>query len=328
MVAECQQRAEPGSGEERIDISVAKVNFRSQRDANEVLDSLGLVRLLRDRLDQAPYFDSLNETINRFTELDPATGTGPLVDLAEEMARRFDLADLQLLSDSLDVSFEDLPGPPRKTHRAFGLANELFRSNRLPDLIAKLEEKRDSVDWRQGLETHLAPPDSAPEAGPAGDGGLQVDRGALLPADSGHDLAMRQITDAFFECLKQLASDGRLVVLLFDSLEEAPRGVRSWLRTQVFDRLGADELGDVVVILAGRSLPDVSGLGVEHLVAKRKLDPFDIERVRLFFEAHGIEVDPDMIESAALLSGGVPGDLTRMVDRLRAEEDRKDPFFD
>ncbi|NIV31528.1 MAG: hypothetical protein GWN58_19180, partial [Anaerolineae bacterium] len=59
-------------------------------------------------------------------------------------------------------------------------------------------------------------------------------------------------------------------------------------------------------------------------MAKRKLDPFDIERVRLFFEAHGIEVDPDMLESAALLSGGVPGDLTRMVDRLRAEEDRKD----
>ncbi|NIV31527.1 MAG: hypothetical protein GWN58_19175, partial [Anaerolineae bacterium] len=51
----------------------------------------------------------------------------------------------------------------------------------------------------------MAPPDSAPEAGPADEGGLQVDRGALLPADSGHDLAMRQITDAFFECLKQLA---------------------------------------------------------------------------------------------------------------------------
>ena len=334
MVAECQQRAEAEPQGKAIDVSVAKENFRSQRDANEVLDDLGLVRLLRDRLGQTPYFDSLNEKINDFTKQGPTPRTGPLVDLAKKMAKHHDLVELRMLCASLDVEYEELPDSDRKTPLAYHLVKKLDVSGHLPELVAKLEEEHDPAKlnrpvnyWQQGLESHLAPPDAAPEAGPASDDGPQVDRGAPLPV-SGRGKATRQINDAFFECLKELASDGRTVVLLFDSFEEAPDGARSWLRTQLLDRLGAGELGDVVVILAGRSPPNVSGMDIEHLVDKRKLGPFDKVHVRQFFEAHNVEVAPDLIESATLLSGGVPGELTRMVDRVRAEQDRKDPFLD
>ena len=91
--------------------------------------------------------------------------------------------------------------------------------------------------------------------------------------------------------------------------------------------LGEGELENVIVILAGRTLPDVSELGIERLVDERMLDSFDEERVRQFFEAHDVPLDADP-GWLATATGDIPGKLEDMVLGLKlAQRDRQDPFY-
>jgi hypothetical protein len=328
MVAECQQQGEALSELELDEVSIAKVDFGSRRDLGEGTDTLSLVRLLRDGLYQPTHFAALTDEINRFTERGPASGVSPLNDLAERMRGKYGLAQLAMLSRSLNVRLEDLPGVNTPYEKAFRLADHLHRSRRLPELIVKLEQERDSVDWRQGLESLLRAAEPAPGSGRPDGVSPSVDRRAPLPADMGRSRATRRINDAFFKCLKALARDRWPVVLLFDSCEAAPDSARSWIRDQLLDRLRAGELEHVVVILAGHPPPDVSDLNLGGLVAERELDRFDKERVQLFFAAHEIEVEQTEIETVTRFSGGVPGVLAQMVDQVMADRDKKDPFFD
>lgn len=308
-------------------IPCAMVNFRNPREIHEVRDVVSLVRFLRNRLGYPEYFSPLNDEINRFTERGSGFPLGALQGLSERMALYFDLANLAQISRRLEVPFEDLPGEKLKTEKAYQLAAYLHRRGRLLELIGELERLRDFVSWRQGLDSLLAAPGALQRR--LDDGGAVVhDRGAPLPTDEGQDLAAHRISQAFFECVGRLVADFKPVIFFLDGCEELPPEAKQWICGELLHRLARAELRDVVVILSGRTLPDLSDLAMGHLVERTELDRFDRARVRQLFEAHGFTRDPDYLKAAHELSGGIPGELARMVDRLRAAEDARASIFD
>ena len=83
----------------------------------------------------------------------------------------------------------------------------------------------------------------------------------------------------------------------------------------------------MVIIFTARKVPYRLDLADADVIVKTRLDAFDEERVREFFEVYDVQVDADHLSILTLSSGGNPGMLARMVDNLRAKMDKEDPFF-
>jgi len=310
----------------------AEVDFRNRREMHEVQDTLSLVRLLRNKLDHPDHFSRLNTVINTFTATGrPGGVVSALGALAERMEAAYDLSALARLSQFLDVRWENVPGETLYL-KAFGLASQMQQLGRLPELLDRLRAERGHLEWSRGLEalTGEAAEAPAPASEASATGGAGVEDLLAPLADEGirgRGLVDRRINEAFFECLAGLAGD-LPVAFFFDGCEQAPDEAMAWIRHELLDRLRTGELENVVVILAGRTHPDLSDVDVNRLLVDVELDGFDEERVGEFLAAHRLEVGAEEQALLARASGGVPGMLARMVDNLRAEHDSRDPFLD
>lgn len=129
-----------------------------------------------------------------------------------------------------------------------------------------------------------------------------------------------RITDAFFISLEALAQ-GQMVVLLFDSVEEAAPEAINWLITNLLLRIRDQRLARVIVIMAGRELPDLDD-NWRAAIARTGLDLLDESNVQEYVQLRGL-VDLDL---ATILrtSGGHPGLLAKMADFATLEKDDKD----
>jgi hypothetical protein len=310
--------------------ALAVVDFRNRYEVHEVQDTLSFVRLLRNKLDCPQFFGPLNDVIDRFTGTEEGAHLSALSSLAKKMGDSFGLEALDILAADLDVDYENLPGGDVKLKKALELARELQRRGRMLQLIEKLEQERDQVDWRQGMEPLLgaaAGPDVVAGGAPA--------TGSYAPlrvdSDRDHEQAERQINEAFFSCLKALTAEVHPVVLLFDAWEKAPVETAAWIKRELLERLGHRELEQIVVLFAGREPPDLSDLPVKDLVAQTSLDPFDDARVRELVKAYAakyqVEIPAEDIPSLRKYSGGKPGRLAGMVQEVLAEKESQDPFF-
>jgi hypothetical protein len=305
-----------------VEAPVAHVDFRNPRQIHEIQDALGLIRVLRDKLEAPDYFHDLNQTINRLTQghtaRDPA-----LAGLARQLAAHFNLDELAGLCLEVGINFEFLSGDTLPA-KARALAQYAARHTLLEPLRQACRALRPNVAW-DAPETAVSPtPDEA-------DGETAViDQGDPLLAGGEVERrhAERQINDAFFTAIARLMADKGQTVFLFDSYEAAPQEAEDWIREQLLLRLDeADaEIGDAVVIITGRKTPDLSDLSLNHLLVQTGLDPFTEEHIREYFEERR-EISGLDWKTIVLTSGGVPGALAMMADHALATQSQEDDFF-
>ena len=305
--------------------TVVTIDFKDALERHKVQDTLSLVRLIRNKIGRPQYFEHLDTVINRFTVAQPSAGSAAVMPLVEKMERAYNLEELEQLAIWSEVVWENLPGDTL-FQKAKGLVTHFQRRGNLSALMDRLEGERPQVNWRQGLESLLGGPKGAQDDVAATTEQAVRDRGDPLPAE-GRDLAEARINEAFLACLQHLAADVRPIVFICDGCEEAPDEAEKWIRAQLLDRLVQGELEGVVIIFAARKVPYRLDLAETGVIVKTQLDAFDEERVREFFEVHGVQVEPDHLSILTLSSGGNPGLLARMVDNLRAKMDKEDPFF-
>lgn len=85
----------------------------------------------------------------------------------------------------------------------------------------------------------------------------------------------QQISSIFFNDLRTLAQN-RQVVLSYDSYESAPLEAQQWLTGFLLDEIAHERLPGVIVIVAGRAVPDISNMLVPYSVTT-ELGNFDAE---------------------------------------------------
>jgi len=133
-----------------------------------------------------------------------------------------------------------------------------------------------------------------------------------------------RITDAFFTCLTELTQDKR-AVFFFDSFEEVTEEADRWIQAQLLARIRDGQLPQVIVILAGRTLPEFDRSSWRHVLASTGLEAFTEEHITEYIvEKRGLKnLD---VETIVKTSGGHPGLLGKMADiaSLELEDDDED----
>jgi hypothetical protein len=239
-------------------------------------------------------------------------------------------------------------------------ANFDFRDRRPWDYLAIVRQARDqmgaahfnvltqTINESTGVNVQLSTSSGAggvdltlgPDSGQISDSQLQIgdvqvagrdiikDNFFYVQADS--DTTRRaiegRINDAFFTCLTQLAQEQALV-FFFDSYEEVTQEADRWIQTQLLARIRDGQLTNVVVILAGRELPEFERSSWRHILASTGLDLLDLEHIKEYIiEKRGlVDLDVDTIVKA---SGGSPSLLAMMADNLALEfEDDDDDWL-
>jgi hypothetical protein len=310
--------------EPTTDIPVVQIDFRNPYQVHAIQDRLGLVRLLRDKLEYPRYFNNLNRTINSFSEAG-ASGNRGLAALRQKIEQYFNLDELTNLTFDLSINYENLPGETLQA-KSRELVNYAQRHNLLRNLVELCATLRSQVDWWQGLESlrqvsSVAMEEETAEA-------IISDDNAPIWADSDMERqrANRQINSAFFECLAALLQDRARMALLLDSYEMAPPEADRWLRDELLPRLREGELNKLNLIITGRKTPDLSDLDVKHLLVQTTLEPFTEEDIRVYFEERR-KVSGLDIRTIVLTSGGVPGALAMMADHAMVTAEGDDDFF-
>jgi len=315
-------------------VLVAQIDFRNPRELHEIQDSLGLIRLLRDKLGDSPHFNPLNNTINSFTEAQSGGQNRGLALLRRNIESYFNLEELKTLCFDLGVNYDNLAGETL-SGKSRELVNYCQRHNLLPDLLALCQESRPEVDWRQGIDelgdtavTPTAAATPATGATPAAGVNLIRDNNAPIWADSDMERrrAQQQINDAFFECLSALAQSSEQIAFLFDSYETAPDAAENWITAELLPRLRDGQISKVTIIITGRKTPDLTDLDMASLLVQTNLDPFTEQDVREYFEEKRKIPDLDL-RTIMLTSGGVPGALAMMADHAMATAGDDDDFF-
>jgi len=133
-----------------------------------------------------------------------------------------------------------------------------------------------------------------------------------------------RITDAFFTCLGDLAQEKPLV-FFFDSYEEATEQADRWIQSQLLARIRDGQLANVVIVLAGRELPELSRSSWRHCLASTGLQPFEREHIIEYIREKRMLMALD-VDTIFKTSGGHPGMLGKMADiaSLELEDDDDD----
>lgn len=325
-----------------VNVPVVRIDFRNPLDQLKITDHLAFIRLLRDRLNQPDYFRRLNATINRLTDVGRAAadGTGAIeakgsrriAELATEIQTVFNLNELEQQSLYLDVQFENLRGTTR-FDKAFGLASYFARRGALDELIDMLTTERAHIDWRSQFADLLS---------------ASVDEMASIPTDITDDAqfqdqnlafgglasaeierAERLISEAFFDDVSDLLAEREQVVFLLDAYESAPQVAADFIANQLLVQLLDERLRNIVIVISGREIPDVSDLGIRGLYVTTDLSTFNKQYVRDFMISRNIPEDTGGgVDSVLLFSGGVPGILDLMADQAKMALQTDDDFFD
>lgn len=315
-----------------VNLPVARIDFRNPLDQLKITDHLAFVRLLRDRLDEPAYFHRLNAVINQVTS---AAGTQisaraqRLASLAQLLQKAFDLAELRRLARVLGVEFENLAGTTL-FDKAYGLVSYFARRNALTELLNELVEERGHIDWYKSFSDLVQAEDA--ELFESVDDEILSDWGlSIVTSTQGEqERAERLITDAFLGSIADLMKDRGTVVFLFDAIEQAPQVAADFVVRQLLVQLLDEHLQQMVIVIFGREVPDVSDLAIDHLVVKTGLDAFNEKYVRDFMRSRNIAEDAARwnIQSALTFSGGVPGILALMADQAKMTQDDDADFFD
>lgn len=308
--------------EQTINAPVAYVDFRNPREDNQ--DYLGLIRLLRDKLKHPSYFNTLNDTINSFSNV-PTTAVTGLGRLRENIVASFNLSEIRSLCLDINVNYEELGGDTL-SDKGRELIQFCQRRRILSQLITRCAELRSQIDWWDELEAYRD-----------GDGetavvetAIVVDYQTTIRVDNPIEARRiaRQINDAFFEGLAALITDRSPVVLLFDSYEAAKPGADEWLRRELLPRLRDGQLRDLVIIINGRQTPDLSDLNMKPLLVQTSLEPLEEKYVREYFEERRrVDISGLDWRTIMLTSGGVPGAVAMMADHAMATAQDDDDFF-
>ena len=321
-----------------VGIPVARLDFRNPLDMSKLIDHLALIRLIRDRFELPDYFGALNATINRVTAGQTAsTDRGALAQLAQAVQRVYNLDELGEFAAFAGIEFENLAGETR-FQKAFALVGHFFRRGSMDELFETLREERGHIDWTQyertvasGVSASDADLDAVATTVAATMAEMVVDQNSQLQVDSAinRQRAEREINAAFFDCVADIVADNKQVTLLFDSYEEAPQEAVDFILKALLPNLLDERLHKMIVIITGRKTPDILDVSLQPLLVKTDLDPFTVEHVRDFMAVRQINEDPPDFtwRGVHALSGGVPGDLALMADRLTASASQEDPFF-
>jgi hypothetical protein len=135
-----------------------------------------------------------------------------------------------------------------------------------------------------------------------------------------------RITDAFFTCLSDLAQEKPLA-FFFDSYEEVTEEAGRWIQSQLLARIRDGQLADVIIVLAGRELPELSRSSWRHCLASTGLQPFEREHIIEYIRDKRMLTALD-VDTIFKTSGGHPGLLGKMADIASLElEDEDDDWL-
>lgn len=140
----------------------------------------------------------------------------------------------------------------------------------------------------------------------------------------------RQISNAFFECMGNLIKQNGRAVLLLDAYEEIPQVADTFLHEQLLPRLLHDPWDKLVIIIAGREIPDITARTLQSKTVTTDLQRFNKEYVIEFMRSRNVPEDSTRWtpQSALTFSGGVPGILALIADQaLAAIQDEDADFF-
>ncbi|WP_420628565.1 hypothetical protein [Candidatus Leptofilum sp.] len=308
--------------ETTVNLPAVYIDFRNPKQDHH--DFLGLIRLIRQQLDQPAYFNQLNEIINSHSDA-PVGAMSGLGLLRQNIVASFNLDEIRTICLDIGINYEELSGETLSA-RAVSLVAYCQRRQLLTALITRCAELRTRLNWWDGLDAYR--PD-APEAAQPSDDAITEDSMGILRTDSAADQTRieRQINDAFFTALAELLVDRAPVVLLIDSYEAVKPDADRWLRQELLPRLRDSQLSDLVIIITGRQTPDLSDLNMSSLLVKTQLEPFDEAIVREYFEEkRKVELGLDW-RTILVTSGGVPGALAMMADHAMATTSADDDFF-
>ena len=309
--------------EPAINLPAVYVDFRNPKQAHQ--DFLGLVRLIRQQLNQPAYFNQLNEIINSSSDT-PLTAVSGLGLLRQNIVNSFNLEEIQGLCLDIAINYEELTGGSLSA-KAGSLVAYCQRRQLLTALISRCAELRPRLNWWDGLDAYR--PGTAVAEQPTDDA-ITEDNMGILRTDSAADQSRveRQINDAFFAALTALVSDRTPVVLLFDSYEKIKPDADRWLRQELLARLRDSQLSELVIIITGRQTPDLSDLNMSSFLVQTNLEPFDEPIVREYFEERRqVVIDGLDWRTILVTSGGVPGALAMMADHAMTTASEDDDFF-
>ncbi|VAW32503.1 hypothetical protein MNBD_CHLOROFLEXI01-4704 [hydrothermal vent metagenome] len=309
--------------EPTVNLPAAYVDFRNPKQDHH--DFLGLVRLIRQQLNQPAYFNQLNEIINAYSDV-PSTAVSGLGLLRQNIVNSFNLDEIRGLCLDININYEELTGEALSA-RAGSLVAYCQRRRLLTALISRCAELRVRVDWWDGLAAYRLGTAVADQ--PTNDA-ISEDNMGILHTDSAADQSRveRQINDAFFDTLATLVADHAPIVLLFDSYEKIKPTADQWLRQELLARLRDEQISELIIIISGRQTPDLSDLNMSRLLVQTQLKPFDEAIVREYFEERRkLVIDGLDWRTIVLTSGGVPGALAMMADHTMATESSDDDFF-
>jgi len=98
----------------------------------------------------------------------------------------------------------------------------------------------------------------------------------LPPSDTNQqEVFKQQISSAFFAELRALTA-AQPVILTYDSYEQAPDEAKQWMTGLLLDEIARGGLPGVLVIIAGRTIPDVAHMLIPHTVFT-ELQNFDLD---------------------------------------------------
>ncbi len=308
--------------EPSVDLPAVYVDFRNPKQDHH--NFLGLVRLIRQQLNQPAYFNQLNEIINSFSD-GPLTAVSGLGLLRQNIVNSFNLEEIRSLCLDIAINHEELVGESLSA-KAGSLVAYCQRRRLLTKLISRCAELRMQIVWWDGLDAYRV--ETAVSDQPTNDA-ITNDNMGILRTDSAADQTRveRQINDAFFAALTALVADRAPVVLLFDSYEAIKPDADRWLRHELLARLRDSQLSELVIIITGRQTPDLSELNMSNLLVPTHLEPFDEPTVREYFaERRKVAIELDW-RTILLTSGGIPGALAMMADHAMATATADDDFF-
>jgi hypothetical protein len=308
--------------EPTVNLPAVYIDFRNPKQDHH--DFLGLVRLIRQQLNQPAYFNQLNEIINSFSD-GPLTAVSGLGLLRQNIVTSFNLDEIRSICLDIAINYEELAGETLSA-RAGSLVAYCQRRRLLTNLIVRCAELRALINWWDGLDAFregTAVPEQPTNTA------ITEDSMGILRTDSAADQTRieRQINDAFFAALTALVDDRAPVVLLIDSYEAIKPDADRWLRQELLTRLRDSQLNDLIIIITGRQTPDLSDLNMSSLLVQTHLEPFDEPIVREYFEERRkVALGLDW-RTILLTSGGVPGALAMMADHAMATTSADDDFF-
>ena len=146
-----------------------------------------------------------------------------------------------------------------------------------------------------------------------------------IQADS--DVARRaaeiQINDAFFSCLAEVLKK-QPVVFLYDSFEDVTKEAEQWIRDYLLPHLAEGSLSRLIVIVAGRTVPQLDD--IKQLVAKTGLTLFTEDHVKEYIQTKRKLTGLDLA-TIFKTSGGYPGLLAKMADVAAMDDDEDEDWL-